>query len=139
MFFILSPMIPGHSVSFNCNPTSWYLYHLMESFCIVGVVFAEMILGTAEIFNVDQRTAALISHRMRHASKERQEEALKLAAMAEMCIYHLTPFGSHGSEGLSMFNPMSSLERALQVSRKYLSPTVQTPTCGELSFITSET
>jgi hypothetical protein len=47
-----------------------------------------MILGTADLFNVDQRTAALISHRMRRASKERQEAAVKLAAMAEMCIYH---------------------------------------------------
>ncbi len=46
-----------------------------------------MILGTANIFSVDQRTSALITHRMRGASKERVDEALKLAAMAEMCIY----------------------------------------------------
>jgi hypothetical protein len=47
-----------------------------------------MILGTANIFSVDQRTSALITHRMRGASKERVDEALKLAAMAEMCIYY---------------------------------------------------
>jgi hypothetical protein len=58
-----------------------------------------MILGTADLFNVDQRTAALISHRMRRASKERQEAALKLAAMAEMCIYHRVK-GPMGEKGL---------------------------------------
>lgn len=77
---------------------------------VLGVVFAEMILGTADIFNVDQRTAALISHRMRHASKERQEEALKLAAMAEMCIYHLTPTSTNdGSRcAVTIHKPKSS-------------------------------
>lgn len=89
-----------------------------------------MILGTANIFNVDQRTSALISHRMRHASKQRQEEALKLAAMAEMCIYHLSKGTLDNSESLTLVNSVTSLERALQVSKKYLSPTVSTSTCG---------
>lgn len=63
----------------------------------IGVLFAEMILGTANIFSVDQRTSALISHRMRHASKKQIDEAMKLAAMAEMCIYN----GSSNSQTTS--------------------------------------
>lgn len=46
-----------------------------------------MILGTADVFSVDQRTAALISHRMRRSSAEEVEAAMKLAAMSEFCIY----------------------------------------------------
>jgi serine/threonine protein kinase len=34
----------------------------------IGVIFLELILGTEEVFSVDQRTAAMIQHRMRGAS-----------------------------------------------------------------------
>ena len=81
-----------------------------------------MILGTANIFNVDQRTAALISHRMRHASKERQEEALKLAAMAEMCIYHPTPTTLPGDGRYHFYTlPSSPLTTTVDRERKFVS------------------
>eukprot|EP01041_Mallomonas_annulata_P000203 gene203-366_t len=54
----------------------------------VGVVLLEMIVGTANVFSVDQRTAALISHRLRNSGDEAIKQALTLAAMADYCIYN---------------------------------------------------
>lgn len=68
-----------------------------------------MILGTANIFSVDQRTSALISHRMRHATKEQQEEAVKLAAMAEMCIYRHKTRSLGDDDGIKIL-PLSFLD-----------------------------
>ena len=58
----------------------------------VGVVFLEMILGTSDVFTVDQRTAALIAHRMKGSGADSQEtsDAMLLAAFADYCIYRRT-------------------------------------------------
>lgn len=56
----------------------------------VGVVFLEMILGTSDVFTVDQRTAAMIAHRMKRSagiSSEEASKAMLLAALADYCIY----------------------------------------------------
>eukprot|EP01042_Synura_sphagnicola_P006457 gene6457-8245_t len=49
----------------------------------VGVLFLEMILGTADVFSVDQRTSALIRHRMKALDREQVDRALLLAALAD--------------------------------------------------------
>jgi serine/threonine protein kinase len=56
----------------------------------VGVVFLEMILGTSDVFTVDQRTGAMIAHRMRRldVSSKEIKDAMLLAAFADYCIYH---------------------------------------------------
>jgi serine/threonine protein kinase len=56
----------------------------------VGVVFLEMILGTSDVFTVDQRTGAMIAHRMRKLDVSSKEitDAMLLAAFADYCIYH---------------------------------------------------
>lgn len=55
----------------------------------VGVVFLEMILGTSDVFTVDQRTSAMISHRMKRsgADSKNVSDAMLLAAFADFCIY----------------------------------------------------
>ena len=53
----------------------------------VGVVLLEMILGTADVFTVDQRTSALITHRLKQADEKNLNQALLLAAMADFCLY----------------------------------------------------
>lgn len=84
----------------------------------IGVLFLEMILGTADVFSVDQRTAALISHRMRHHSGEDIDRALWLASMAEFCIYSNSDFGESTSPALMPLSQMrpcglSDLARAI--------------------------
>ena len=64
------------------------MLHVTVSFWrSTGVVFAEMILGTADVFSVDPRTAALIKHRLRHADLDTLDDTLTLAALADFCIY----------------------------------------------------
>ena len=56
----------------------------------VGVVFLEMILGTSDVFTVDQRTAAMIAHRMKRTAgvdDKKLSDAMLLAALADYCIY----------------------------------------------------
>lgn len=53
----------------------------------VGVVFLEMLLGTADVFSVDQRTSALIAHRLRKSEATMVRQAEILAALADYCIY----------------------------------------------------
>ena len=56
----------------------------------VGVVFLEMILGTSDVFTVDQRTAAMITHRMKRnkgMNSKTTNNAMLLAALADYCIY----------------------------------------------------
>ena len=53
----------------------------------IGVIFLEIILGTADVFSVDQRTSAMIAHRLRGYSAEMIDQAMLLASFAEYCIY----------------------------------------------------
>ena len=65
------------------------LAHSHRSAC-VGVVFLEMILGTSDVFTVDQRTAAMIAHRMKRTAgvdDKKSSDAMLLAALADYCIY----------------------------------------------------
>lgn len=57
----------------------------------VGVIFLELILGTGDVFSVDQRTEAIIRHRMAGSSEESIRLALLLASMAHYCIYQPQP------------------------------------------------
>jgi len=67
----------------------------------VGVVFLELLLGTDDVFTVDERTAATIQMQMRRVQREPTkrsvEDALFLAALRDFCIF--TSDGSGGSEG----------------------------------------
>lgn len=109
---------------------------VMTDLFILGVLFAEMILGTPDIFTVDQRTRALITHRMRRADPQAIEEALRLAALAEYCIYrHPTALNeerSPSADGREIELPMRIYARVAGVSQKYLTPTV-TATCGMIT------
>jgi serine/threonine protein phosphatase PrpC/serine/threonine protein kinase len=55
----------------------------------VGVVALELLLGTPNVFSVDQRTTAVLSNKMkkRGASEEEIQRALYLAALSQFCIY----------------------------------------------------
>jgi serine/threonine protein kinase len=55
----------------------------------IGVVILEMMLGTPNVFSVDQRTTTLLSNKMRKvgASDDDIRRALYLAALSQYCIY----------------------------------------------------
>mmetsp|Transcript_42101 Transcript_42101/g.101542 ORF Transcript_42101/g.101542 Transcript_42101/m.101542 type:complete len:1109 (-) Transcript_42101:236-3562(-) len=55
----------------------------------VGVLALELLLGTPNVFTVDQRTTALLTNKMKkeNASDEEIQRALYLAALSQFCIY----------------------------------------------------
>jgi protein phosphatase 1L len=55
----------------------------------IGVLALEMLLGTPNVFSVDQRTTALLTNKMKkeNASDEELQRALYLAALSHFCIY----------------------------------------------------
>ncbi len=55
----------------------------------VGVLALEILLGTPNVFSVDQRTTALLTHKMqmKGASQDEIQRALYLAALSQFCIY----------------------------------------------------
>eukprot|EP01038_Epipyxis_sp_PR26KG_P012424 gene12424-16666_t len=55
----------------------------------IGVVFLELILGTADVFTVDQRTSTMITHNMKKkkVNGKQLKNALLLASLAEFCIF----------------------------------------------------
>ena len=68
-----------------------------------------MILGTADVFSVDPRTAALIKHRLRNADLDRLDETLTLAALTDFCIYE-PPY------------PSEHLRPSIKIKRRSLYP-----------------
>jgi len=67
---------------FHDNPASY------DSWSI-GVVALELLLGTPNVFSVDQRTTALLTYRLQKegASSHDIQRALYLAALSQFCIY----------------------------------------------------
>lgn len=63
----------------------------------VGVIFLELILGTGDVFSVDQRTEAIIRHRMAGSSEEAIRSSLLLASMAHYCIYQPQSYETPGA------------------------------------------
>jgi serine/threonine protein kinase len=55
----------------------------------IGVLILELLLGTPNVFTVDQRTSALLTHKMGRAGASDDEitHALYLAALSQFCIY----------------------------------------------------
>jgi serine/threonine protein kinase len=55
----------------------------------IGVTILELLLGTPYVFTVDQRTNALLTHKMERAgaSEDDISHALYLAALSQFCIY----------------------------------------------------
>lgn len=97
----------------------------------VGVIFLEFILGTANIFLVDQRTAVMVRHQLSRVvrrgrttllTKDEEsdfnrevEEHIYRAALAEFCIYNYTAQELLGSRlHLVAFCSPQDLARAIQ-------------------------
>ncbi len=63
----------------------------------IGVVVLELILGTPEVFTLNQRTQAVLAHELDRGrgGEERinNEDILFLASLADMCIYHPAAHG----------------------------------------------
>jgi serine/threonine protein kinase len=81
---VLLSLASDNEISYSANHP-----HSYDSWS-VGVVFLEMILGTSDVFTVDQRTAAMISHRMKRnkgTNGKSTNDAMLLAALADYCIY----------------------------------------------------
>ena len=55
----------------------------------IGVLILELLLGTPNVFSVDQRTTTLLTNKMNKegASEEDIQRALYLAALSQFCIY----------------------------------------------------
>jgi serine/threonine protein phosphatase PrpC/serine/threonine protein kinase len=60
----------------------------------IGVVALEMLLGTPNVFSIDQRTTAILTHRFKNASTKEVQRALYLAALSQFCIYKPITSGS---------------------------------------------
>jgi serine/threonine protein phosphatase PrpC len=62
--------------------------HSYDSWSI-GVLVLELLLGTPNVFSVDQRTTAVLTSKMKKAgaSDEDLQRALYLAALSQFCIY----------------------------------------------------
>jgi serine/threonine protein kinase len=58
----------------------------------IGVLVLELLLGTPNVFSVDQRTRTILSHKLRKAgaSADEIDRALYLAAFSQFCIYNPT-------------------------------------------------
>ncbi|KAG7346445.1 serine/threonine protein kinase [Nitzschia inconspicua] len=56
----------------------------------IGVTILELLLGTPNVFTVDQRTNALLTHKMERAGASEDDitHALYLAALSQFCIYN---------------------------------------------------
>jgi serine/threonine protein kinase len=81
---VLLSLASDNEISYSANHP-----HSYDSWS-VGVVFLEMILGTSDVFTVDQRTAAMITHRMKRnkgTNSKSTNDAMLLAALADYCIY----------------------------------------------------
>ncbi|KAL7468617.1 hypothetical protein ACHAXS_008857, partial [Conticribra weissflogii] len=63
----------------------------------IGVVALELLLGTPNVFSVDQRTTAVLTNRLKKegASEEDIQRALYLAALSQFCIYVPTMEGKN--------------------------------------------
>lgn len=81
---LLSP--PPHAPYHSSFPPSYDIWS-------VGVLFLELVLGTGDVFNVDQRTSAMIAQRIARYRVGRDKEqawiqrAILLASLADYCIY----------------------------------------------------
>jgi len=53
----------------------------------VGVVMLELIMGTSEVFQIDDRAKAIIQHRLRGSPQRVLEAAYLLRALTEHCVY----------------------------------------------------
>ncbi|CAM9227026.1 unnamed protein product [Ectocarpus sp. 4 AP-2014] len=83
------------------DPETAYSAQRPESYDMwsIGVILLELILGTPEVFTVDQRTRAILDRDLAFEDDEVRAKAHLLAAMADMCIY--SGSGSHDGEGSS--------------------------------------
>lgn len=61
----------------------------------IGVLALELLLGTPNVFSVDQRTTALLTNKLQNegASSSEIKQALYLAALSQFCIYVPTKMG----------------------------------------------
>jgi serine/threonine protein phosphatase PrpC/serine/threonine protein kinase len=76
---VLLSLSPGEEKPYDKNnPESYDTWS-------IGVVFLELLLGTGDVFSLDQRTSALINQRIRNNEKYKSD-ALLLAALADYCI-----------------------------------------------------
>lgn len=75
----------GHTYSRRSRPA---LDAAFDSWSI-GILALELLLGTPNVFSVDQRTRAVLTHKMRKEGSSQKEidRALYLAALSQFCIY----------------------------------------------------
>lgn len=96
----------------------------------VGVVFLEMLLGTANVFSVDQRTSALIAHRLRKSEANMIRQAELLAALADYCIYDPQKLQSAASESGTTVVRDSGGGSVTAAVTALLHPVTTTSRCG---------
>lgn len=76
------------------DPSAWEPFSSANPYSYdswsIGVVALELMLGTPNVFSVDQRTTALLTNKLRNdcgASSCEIKKALYLAALSQFCIY----------------------------------------------------
>jgi hypothetical protein len=71
--------------------------------------FLEVLLGTSKVFQVDQRTRAIIESRLGQASSENKEKAILFRALIEYCIYEPTVDDDNPIIQTQVFRPLMYL------------------------------
>ncbi|CAN0262143.1 unnamed protein product, partial [Discosporangium mesarthrocarpum] len=71
------------------DPQRAYATRRPESYDMwsVGIILLELLLGTPQVFTVDQRTWAILERDLSEEDEAVRTKAQLLAAMADMCIY----------------------------------------------------
>ncbi|CAM9961497.1 unnamed protein product, partial [Choristocarpus tenellus] len=71
------------------NSKNAYASRRPESYDLwsVGIILLELLLGTPQVFTVDQRTSAILDRDLSQEDEAIKTKAHLLAAMADMCIY----------------------------------------------------
>lgn len=77
-------VIFGQAPYFHPNPKSYDMWSL-------GVVFLEMILGTPKVFQISQRTQAVMNSRLKERDPHVRAHAYLFRAFVEYCIFEPEP------------------------------------------------
>ena len=93
--------------------------HLSPSFdsWSIGVVALELLLGTPSVFSVDQRTRAVLTHKLQKAGATTEEvkKAMYLAALSQYCIFN----PSQGDWPLRSGDPLHNISMTKQSCTLY--------------------
>lgn len=121
--------LPPESIFGSGNPAYSATQPMSYDVWSIGVIWLEILLGTADVFTVDQRTLAMLNYRMRDSNPKLLDTAVLLAAMADYCIYRPDGRSAQGfsesstyGEYTDVFGDDNKIENILNMFSRRVSP-----------------